>query len=85
MFFKKIFSCNFFKRRAIVFTDMFYDENHELIDNFLLFKYMQDLGYDVYYVINKKHVKYKEVKQIYKKSIIGCLPNRTSWRLLSII
>ncbi|EAL4372701.1 capsular biosynthesis protein, partial [Campylobacter jejuni] len=49
--FKKVFSCDFLKRKAIVFTDMFYDENHELIDNFLLFKYMHDLGYDVYYVI----------------------------------
>ncbi|HED1031976.1 TPA: CDP-glycerol glycerophosphotransferase family protein [Campylobacter jejuni] len=83
--FKKVFSCDFLKRKAIVFTDMFYDENHELIDNFLLFKYMHDLDYDVYYVINKNHIKYKEVKQSYKKNIIGCLPNRTSWRLLSII
>ena len=42
--FKKIFSSSFLKRKAIVFADMFYDENHELIDNFLLFKHMYDLG-----------------------------------------
>ncbi|HEH5540564.1 TPA: CDP-glycerol glycerophosphotransferase family protein [Campylobacter coli] len=83
--FKKIFSCGFFKRRAIIFTDMFYDENHELIDNFLLFKHMYDLGYEVYYIINKKHIKYKEVKKKYQKNIIGCLPNRTSWKLLNVI
>ncbi|WDL74685.1 CDP-glycerol glycerophosphotransferase family protein [Helicobacter winghamensis] len=83
--FKKIFSLNFFKRTSIILADMFYDENHELIDNFLLFEYMYDLGLDVYYIMNKKHIKYKEIKRIYKRNIVGCLPYKTSWRLLYLI
>ncbi|MBZ7991102.1 MULTISPECIES: CDP-glycerol glycerophosphotransferase family protein [unclassified Campylobacter] len=73
--FKKILhylsDVNIFKRNKIIFTDMYFNNNVELIDNYSLFKYCVKNKYNAYYMLDKKHVQYHLIKKEFGFRIIS--------------
>lgn len=80
-------SCGLFKRQKWILVDNYFNNNSDLNDNLCLFEYiLQNKTRQVYYVISKEHILYKDLKQKYPKNLIivnkkflslGCI-----WHLL---
>lgn len=64
-------SFGLFRRQKWILVDNYFNNNSDLNDNLCLFEFiLQNKTKQVYYVISKEHILYKELKQKYPKNII---------------
>ncbi len=75
---------NIFKRNNYLLIDNTVHQDSELVDNFKLFEYMMSttIKNRVFYIINKKHSRYYELKKRYKNHIIPISSNHLSFSLI---